>query len=80
MLTLRRLRHPRFVDEIAKDCNATAAYKRAGYTARGHSAAVNASRLRKRPDVAIAIKQVTVPIRNLVPCLPPDDSTGRESH
>jgi hypothetical protein len=31
-----------------------AAYKRAGYLALGHAADVNASRLRRRPDVAAA--------------------------
>lgn len=34
-----------FVDEYLKDLNATAAYKRAGYTAKGNAAEVNASRL-----------------------------------
>jgi hypothetical protein len=33
-----RSRHQRFVEEYAKDWNATAAYRRAGYRARGHSA------------------------------------------
>jgi phage terminase small subunit len=47
-------RHARFVEEYARDWNATAAYKRAGYRARGHAAEVNASRLRRRPDVAAA--------------------------
>ena len=46
-----RWRQARFVAEYLIDLNATAAYKRAGYRARGHSAEVNASRLRKRPDV-----------------------------
>jgi phage terminase small subunit len=46
-----RPRHELFVAEYLIDWNATAAYKRAGYRARGHSAEVNASRLRKRPDV-----------------------------
>jgi phage terminase small subunit len=50
--------HRRFVEEYAKDWNATAAYKRAGYRARGHSADVNASRLRNRPDVAAALAVV----------------------
>ena len=53
MLTLRP-RHKRFVEEYVKDWNATAAYRRAGYRARGHAAESNASRLRKRPDVAAA--------------------------
>jgi len=46
-----RWRHERFVLEFLIDLNATAAYKRAGYRAWGHSAEVNASRFRKRPDV-----------------------------
>jgi phage terminase small subunit len=50
------VQHQRFVDEYAKDGNATAAYKRAGYRATGHSAEVNASRLAHRPDVAAAAK------------------------
>jgi phage terminase small subunit len=45
----------RFVDEFLKDLNATAAYKRAGYMAKGHAAETNASRLLKDPDVAAAI-------------------------
>ena len=38
-------RQSRFVDEYLIDMNATAAYKRAGYAARGKSAEANASRL-----------------------------------
>jgi phage terminase small subunit len=48
-------RHERFVAEFVLDCNATAAYRRTGYRARGHAAEVNASRLRRRPDVKRAI-------------------------
>jgi phage terminase small subunit len=51
-------KHHRFVEEYAKDGNATAAYRRAGYRARGHSAEINASRLRKRPDVTAACRAV----------------------
>lgn len=36
------IRHERFVAEYLIDLNKTAAYKRAGYRARGHSAEVNA--------------------------------------
>ena len=57
-LSALRPRHQRFVEEYARDYNATAAYRRAGYRARGHSAEVNASRLRQRPDVAAAIDAV----------------------
>lgn len=45
------LRHERFVAEYLIDLNKTAAYKRAGYRARGHAAEVNASRLSLRPAV-----------------------------
>lgn len=48
-------KHRRFVDEYLIDRNATAAYKRAGYIAKGNSAEVNASRLLKRPQVRAAI-------------------------
>jgi phage terminase small subunit len=42
MTTRLRPRHQRFVEEYARDWNATAAYKRAGYRALGHAADVNA--------------------------------------
>lgn len=45
-----------FVDEYLKDLNATAAYKRAGYTANGNSAEVNASRLLRNAQVASVIQ------------------------
>src|SRR6266849_4579911 len=51
-------RHRRFVEEYTRNCNATAAYKRAGYRAVGHSAEANASRLHHRPDVAAACAAV----------------------
>jgi len=57
-LSALRPRHRRFVEEYAQDWNATAAYKRAGYRAIGHAAEVNASRLRRRPDVAAACAAV----------------------
>jgi len=54
-----RPQHQQFVDELAKDWNATAAYKRAGYRARGHGAEVNASRLlRKHPEVKAAARRL----------------------
>lgn len=52
-----RLQHQRFVEEYLRDFNATAAYKRAGYSARGHVAEANASRLKRHPDVARAIQR-----------------------
>jgi hypothetical protein len=53
-----RPRHQLFVSEFLIDCNATAAYKRTGcYRARGHAAEVNASRLRRRPDVKRALAE-----------------------
>jgi phage terminase small subunit len=57
-LSALRPRHQRFVEEIARDWNATPAYKRAGYRAIGHAAEVNASRLHRRPDVAVACAAV----------------------
>ncbi len=50
--------HRRFVEEYVRDWNATAAYKRAGYRAIGHSAETNASRLCRRPDVASAVQAI----------------------
>ena len=55
MVTLRA-KHQRFVDEYVRCGIASAAYQRAGYRARGHAAEVNASRLRRRPDVAAAVE------------------------
>lgn len=45
-----------FVGEYLIDLNATAAYKRAGYTAKGNAAEVNASRLLSNAKVAAAIE------------------------
>lgn len=50
------LRQERFVAEYLIDLNKTAAYKRAGYRARGHAAEVNASRLSLRPAVQRLIR------------------------
>lgn len=49
----------RFVAEYVKDLNATAAYKRAGYAAKGNSAEVNAGRLLRNAQVAAAIAEKT---------------------
>jgi len=46
----------RFVAEYLIDLNATAAYKRAGYTAKGNAAEVTASQLLSNPKVAEAVK------------------------
>ena len=46
-----------FVAEYLTDFNATAAYRRAGYTARGNSAEVNASRLLRNAKVAAVIDE-----------------------
>lgn len=46
----------RFVEEYLIDLNATAAYKRAGYTAKGNAAEVNAARLLRNAQVASEIK------------------------
>lgn len=46
----------RFVEEYLKDLNATDAYKRAGYSAKGNAAEVNASRMLRNAKVADAVK------------------------
>jgi phage terminase small subunit len=55
-----RMPHRRrlFVIEYLKDHNAKQAYIRAGYAARGHAAAVNASRLLIRADVAAEVARL----------------------
>lgn len=45
-----------FVREYLIDLNATAAYKRAGYVAKGNAAEVNAARLLRNAQVASAIQ------------------------
>jgi phage terminase small subunit len=45
----------RFVSEYLKDMNATAAYKRSGYVAQGHSAEVNAARLLSKAEIQARI-------------------------
>ncbi|HEX7013171.1 MAG TPA: terminase small subunit, partial [Steroidobacteraceae bacterium] len=47
----------RFVDEYLVDLNATAAYRRAGYTAKGNAAEVNAARLLRNAQVAQAVRK-----------------------
>lgn len=47
----------RFVAEYLIDLNATAAYKRAGYIAKGNSAEVNASRLLSNAQVAKTVQE-----------------------
>lgn len=49
------VRQQRFVEEYLVDLNATAAYRRAGYTATGNAAEVNAARLLRHAQVQIAI-------------------------
>ncbi len=46
----------RFVDEYLVDLNATQAFIRAGYTARGNAAEVNAARLLRNAKIAAAIQ------------------------
>jgi hypothetical protein len=46
----------RFVEEYLLDCNATAVYKRAGYTAQGRAAENAASRLLGNAEVRAAIE------------------------
>lgn len=50
-------RQKRFVDEYLIDLNATAAYKRAGYTAEGNAAEAAASRMLSNVKVAEAIQK-----------------------
>jgi len=47
----------RFADEYLVDLNASAAYKRAGYRARGHVAEVDASRLLRKAKVSAYIAE-----------------------
>jgi phage terminase small subunit len=47
----------RFVDEYLLDLNASAAYRRAGYSARGNAAEVTAHQLLRNPKVAAAIAE-----------------------
>lgn len=49
-------RQQKFVEEYLVDLNATAAYKRAGYAARGNAAEVNAARLLRHAQVSEAIE------------------------
>jgi phage terminase small subunit len=54
----------KFVEEYIKDPqNLSAAYKRAGYRACGHSADVNASRLLKNADIKSAIAEAHKEVR-----------------
>lgn len=48
-------RQLRFIDEYMVDLNATTAYKRAGYQAKGNAAEVNAARLLRNAQVAAEI-------------------------
>jgi phage terminase small subunit len=48
-------KHMKFVDEYMIDMNASAAYQRAGYTAKGNSAEANASRLLRNDKVQAEI-------------------------
>lgn len=47
----------RFADEYIVDLNATAAYKRAGYKAKGNAAEVNAARMLRNAQVQAAIQE-----------------------
>ena len=46
-----------FVQEYLKDLNATAAYKRAGYTAKGNAAEVGASKLLRQAKIQARVQQ-----------------------
>lgn len=54
--------HARFVAEYLKDHNATQAYIRAGYKARGNSAEVSACRLLRDVQISAAIAQGTAKV------------------
>jgi len=47
----------RFVEEYLVDLNATAAYRRAGYVAKGNAAEVNAARLLRNAQVQAAVAE-----------------------
>lgn len=51
------VRQQRFVAEYLIDLNATAAYKRAGYAAKGNAAEVSACQLLSNPKVAVEIQK-----------------------
>ena len=51
-------RQSRFVDEYLIDMNATAAYKRVGYTARGHAAESAAFKLLRKAEVQERVEEI----------------------
>lgn len=55
---LKNARHERFAQEYLVDLNATQAYIRAGYAARGNAAEVSANRLLRNPKVAARIAEL----------------------
>lgn len=55
-MTTLNARQQRFVEEYLVDLNATAAYKRAGYTAKGNAAEASASQLLSNPKVQQAVQ------------------------
>jgi phage terminase small subunit len=55
-------RHERFCQEYVIDLNATAAYRRAGYKARGHAAEAGASRLLRNDEVQKRIAELQAEI------------------
>lgn len=55
---LKNARHERFALEYLKDLNATAAYRRSGYKAKGHSAEVKANELVRKVEVAARIEHL----------------------
>jgi phage terminase small subunit len=54
--TMLTAKQQRFVEEYICDLNAAAAYRRAGYAARGNAAEVNAARLLRNAQVAAEIE------------------------
>lgn len=55
---LKNARHERFAMEYIVDLNATQAYARAGYTAKGNAAEVNAARLLRKAQVQARIAEL----------------------
>lgn len=56
----------RFVAEYLKDRNASAAYQRAGYSARGNSAETAACRLLREPEIQALVEQAEAALRERV--------------
>jgi phage terminase small subunit len=69
-------RRQRFVEEYLIDGNATAAYRRAGYTASGESARRNASRLLTNADVQAALAEARAQLSSVLSLTREDVARG----